>query len=237
MTDKDLLDLYRSQTRDVEEPYLWSPKEVLAYMDDAQNMFCRLTDGISDGTTPSVVRLVITPNIKSVALHPSILKIRSAILESSGDPVSILNNEDMAARNMRWDGRTGPLKALIEGVEENSIRPWPLPNFTDTVLLTVFRRPLRCINKIESRELEIGAHHHQHLLKWMEYRGYSKQDAQTLDKQRAQTAKTEFEDYCAMVKKEQENKRHKVRTVAYGGIPHFGAQYGDNWFTGRRNSW
>lgn len=237
MTEQDLLNLFRSDMRDEESnPYLWSDAEVCSYMNDAQNMFCRLTDGISDATNDAVTLLAIAPNTTSIALHPSILKIRAARLVSSGMPVDVLNVEDMPARNMRFDQRTGQLAALIEGQEENTIVPWPIPNFTDSVRLAVFRRPLKTIaDTAADDELEIGVQHHLHLLEWMKHRAYRKQDAETLDMKASQEAKENFEAYCTLVKKEQEKKRHKVRQVAYGGIPHVGPQYGD-WYWNPRSA-
>jgi hypothetical protein len=234
VTEVELLALFRSDMRDEEDPPLWTDEEICTYMDDAQNMFCRLTDGISDATTPSVVRLSIVANQKFVALHKSILKIRTAALESTGAPVPILNVEDMPSHGIRFDGVPGPLGALIEGMEENKIFFHPLPNFSDVVVLTVFRRPLRSIVKATNAPLEIGEQHHSHLLHWMKHRAYQKQDAETIDKGKSKEFADTFNAYCEQVKLEQQRKRHKVRVVQYGGIPIHGHRNDDY---GRARKW
>lgn len=229
MTPVELLALFRSEMSDTEETYFWSNSEFYTYLDDAQKMFCRLTDGISDASTKSVVELAFTPGTEWFKLHRSILKIRTAIRVSNGKPVSIYNVEDMATKGMRFDARTGPLTALIEGMEENKARAYPTPSDEDTIRLTVFRLPLTTVDK--DAELEIAEQHHINLLDWVKYRAYSKQDAETLDKNKARDFEDRFRAYCNQAKLEQQRKRHKVRTVNYGGLEMQNPQFGDAWWT------
>lgn len=217
MNAGNVLDLFRSEMKDESAPYLWSDVDVFRYIDDAQKMFCRLTDGISDASTTSVVDIAAPVGAEWLKLHASILKIRSANRVSDGRPLEILNHEDMAGRGLRFDGRTGPLTTLIVGMEENKARAYPKVAVADSVKLLVFRLPREPIDQ-RGAEFEISEQHHMHLLLWAKAQALLKQDAETFDKSKADEFEAKFRGYCAEVKVEQARKRHKVRTVAYGGI-------------------
>jgi hypothetical protein len=225
----ELLRAYRSDMDDTVAPYLWSDVDIYGYADDAQKMFCRLTDGIADATTPSVTKVPFGVNQTSVKLHKSILKIRTATLESTGKPVGIINVEDMPGMGIRFDGTTGPLTTLVEGMESHTAFCYPVPTVADAVKLVVFRLPLKPITDGDV-PLEIDEQHHRHLLLWMKSLGYLKQDSQAFDKAKSEDFEGRFRAYCVLAKAEQQKKRHKVRTVSYGGIQ-MGDTYtiGGNW--------
>lgn len=221
MTPTALLALFRAEVRDAVAPYLWSDVEGWSYMDDAQKMFCRLTDGIPDATTTAVVDITVAAAASWLNLHASILKIRGATRTSDGGELTILNYEDMAGRGMRFDGTTGPLSTLISGMEENKVRLGQVASEADAIKLLVFRLPINEINATTvaaAVALEIPAEHHRHLLSWMKHLAHMKQDAETYDKGKADEFEATFRRYCDDAKLEQARKRHKVRTVAYGGL-------------------
>ena len=216
MTPSELRKLFRSEMSDVAEPYLWSDSEVYQYIDDAQKMFCRLTDGIADASSDATVIPVATDDTW-LDLHPAILKIRAATRASDGAPLDVVNFEDLAGRGLRLDGRKGPLRLLITGMEENKLRLAEVAAGADTIQLLVFRLPLVDIDGGET-DFEIPAQHHLHLLNWVKNLALLKQDAETFDKSKSQEFEAKFRSYCGQVQIEQQNKRHKVRTVAYGGL-------------------
>lgn len=221
MLNSELLAQLRSELSDEELPLLWSDAFLYLYLDDAQTMFTRLTDGIADASTAAVCNIAYAPGNVWLALHPSILKIRSVIFLSTGQPVIVMNQEDMSAKGYRFNGTTGPLNSIVEGMEENRVRTFPIPTDTDTLVLTVFRKPLlaSAITLANAANPpEIAPEHHINLSLWAKYRAYNKKDAETYDKFLAEKYETQFRTYCAAVKLEQQMKRHKVRTVAYGGI-------------------
>lgn len=216
MTSGELLDLFRVEMNDRTEPKLWSDEFIFGAIDDAQKQFTRLTDGIPDSTTPAVVELAVTTAGDTYALHPAILKIRSARRLDNGRPVAVVNEEDMPTRNMFFDGITGTLQALVTGMDENSVRVWPMPREAADVRLSVFRLPL--VDITDDQAFEIGVQHHRHLLMWAKHLAYGVQDAETFDKTKSQEFKDRFEVYCFKAKQEQARARHKPRAVAYGGI-------------------
>jgi hypothetical protein len=218
MNSSELLAAFRDDVDDNELPVFWSDAEVFRYMDDAQKMFCRLTGGLGDGSTPAVTQLTVTAGDTWANTHPAILKTRSAYLDADGSPLQIVNLEDLQQRGMRFDGRTGPLKALVIGIEKHKVRLYPVPALDAVVQLIVDRLPLTKITDVGDQEFEIDEQHHEPLLAWMKAQAYGKQDAETFDKSKADKYEAWFRAYCMAAKREKERAMHKTRVVAYGGI-------------------
>lgn len=218
MNSSELLDLFRSEMGDTAVPYLWSDTEVFGYVDDAQVMHCRKTDGISDATTVAVTQIAVVPNTDWVDLHPKIKRIRSATRSDTGRDIDIIHRDDMPLRRWYFDGVTSSIKALVIGMESNKARVFPKSNETVTVNLTVFRLPLVRITDDGDQEFEIDEEHHRHLLHWMKHLAYLKQDAETFDRTRAEEFEQKALAYWAQVKEETRRKAFKVGVVAYGGI-------------------
>lgn len=213
----DLLNQFRLDVVDGEAPYLWSDPEVYTYLDDAQKMFARLTGGIQDATNTDVTEIDFAIGDVWVALHPSILKIRTLYRLSNGAPVEVVNFEDLQERRIRFDGNPGVLKYFVIGMEDFKARLHPVPNVADSLQLMVDRLPLTDITD-DGQTLEIAAQHHLNLLMWMKHKAYEKQDAETMDKTKSVGFEQQFRIYCAAAKVEKDRAKHKTRVVAYGGI-------------------
>lgn len=218
MNSTDLLVLFRSEMSDEAEPYLWADEDIFGYMDDAQKMHCRKTDGILDASTDAVTELEIVPGSDRIALHPSILRIRAVSREDTGRDLDIINRDDMAQRRWYFDGTTGPVKALVIGIEAHKARVFPKSSETVTLRLEVLRLPLVAINTDGDQAFEVDEEHHRHLMYWMKHLAYLKQDSETFDRTKAAEFEVKALDYYEQVKKEERRKAFKVRTVAYGGI-------------------
>lgn len=219
MNSNDVVTLFRSEVDDLQEPYLWSDDDAFAYLDDAQIEFCRRTEGIADARTASVTQLSIVPNTEWYAKSPLILKVRSATRSDTGRPVAVTNIESQTALGIVFDGATGPVRSLIDGMDDTAFRAHPVPNETVTINLAVFRLPLVKITSVGGQPLEVASQHHPHLVLWMRHRAYSKQDADAFDPRQAAEYEDRFEKYCAKAKAEQERARRQVGAVVYGGIP------------------
>lgn len=217
----DLLRWFRLDMDDLELPYLWSDVEVFEYATEAQRWFCRKTEGIEDSITPAVCTLSVlptpAPTASWVALSPLILKIRGAHRTDTGRPIAIVNPEKVDHFDIRWDGNSGVVKALVVGLTKGMARVYPMSSETVTINLDVFRLPLVDITAA-AQALEVDAQHHRALVYWMRYLGYSKQDADTLDLKRAADYEQKFNDYCYKALQEQERARRYVGTTLYGGI-------------------
>lgn len=195
----------------MEEPYLIPDSSVYRYLDDAQKMFCRLTEGIEDGRTHSIA---VAPGTEWYALSPAILKLRKAVDAATGRAVALVSTENTDALGIRFDGRAGELKALVTGIEKHALRAWPMPLVASTVKLDTFRLP-RTVE--EGDALELDEQHHQPLLLWVKHRAYGNQDSEVRDDKKALEYEQRFRSYCAQAKSEQGRARHSAGTVMYGG--------------------
>lgn len=217
MTPATLLAQFRTEVTDTATPYLWSDAEFYGYLDDAQKEFCRNTDGIPDATSAFLALPVVADSAAYLALDASILKIRSVKRADTGRPVDLVNHEDMDTRGWYFDGRTGPLKALIVGEERHKCRPFPVTNESVALQLLVFRLPLVTLDGTVGQVLEVDSEYHKGLLHWCLHRAYSKPDADTYNPKAAAAFEGQFMAFCAGAKVTEARKNHKPRTVAYGG--------------------
>lgn len=218
MTSTELLAAFRDEVADTVLPYLWSDATVYRYIDDAQKMFCRRTEGIEDSRTAAVTQLAVVPNTEWYPTSKLILKIRSVTRNDTGRSVEVVNVERAPERGIYFDGRKGPIRALVAGLDKSALRAWPIPNETVTLSMSVFRLPLEAIADEGDQDLEVDEQHHQALLLWAKHLAYNKQDAETADPNRAADYEQRFYAYCAAARIEQERARRVVGTVAYGGI-------------------
>lgn len=216
MTPAALLAQFRAEVTDTVLPYLWSDAEFYGFLDDAQKEFCRNTDGIPDATSAFLTLPLVADSAAFLPLDPSILKLRGVTRTDTGRPVEVVNYEDMATRRWYFDGRTGPLQALIVGEERHKCRPFPVTNESVPLQLLVFRLPLEDIEGPD-QDLEIDSEYHKGLLHWCKHRAYSKPDADAYDAKAAAAFENQFLMFSAGAKVTEARKNHKHRTVAYGG--------------------
>ena len=218
MNSSELLALFREEMNDLEDPYLWSDRLLYAYMNEAQEKFCRETEGIEDASTSSVCRINIAPAADWYPISPKILKLRRATRADTGRPLRLINSEKAPQEGVLFDGRPGPLSTLVTGLEKHKLRAWPMPNESLVVELTVFRLPLETITDAGNQEFEIDEQHHLALLMWMKHRAYGKEDVETYDRRKAEDFEGRFLMYCVRAREEQIRARREVGTVAYGGL-------------------
>lgn len=217
MDSTEILETFRDEMADTEAPYLWSDALLYRYLDDAQKMFCRKTEGIEDSSTVAITRLDITAGVDWYATDKRILKVRKAFDRATGRELPIVNMERAGAEGIRFDGRAAPLKALVTGLEKNKLRAWPMPSESKVVDLAVFRLPLESITGVD-QELEVDEQHHLALLLWVKHKAYGKEDAETFNRAKSDEYEQRFYAYCSEARKEQERARRAPGTVLYGGL-------------------
>ena len=226
MDSTELFAAFRYDVDDTVQPYLWSNEEVWRYGADAHRMFARLTGGITD-VSSDVTRVDVLAGEATASLHPSILRILTARRLSDNAPVRIVTEQDLPlytsldytrTRQIFIDDTPGPLKAMVIGLELDTVRWVQVPTENDTVQLSVYRMPLDIITAPDMPISEVAEEHHLHLIEWMKRWAYRKQDAETFNKTKSEDAEAAFRAYCAQVKAERERKMFKPRIVHYGGI-------------------
>lgn len=226
MNSTELVRFFRLDVTDTIKPYLWSDDEALAYASDAYSMFHRLTGGIADFTSPAT-RVVAREGVATAMLSDKILRVMHAWRESDMRELNIINSTDLG-RNFTSDygvcsparltDDSGPLTAMIIGMERGKVRWLKVPAADQVVRMHVYRLPLKPIDRFDQDLEELDEIHHIHLLKWMKSLAYRKEDAETLDVGAADKNEILFRNYCAEVKAEIERRDHKTRVVGYGGI-------------------
>jgi hypothetical protein len=211
MNTTELLAVFREEVSDLEATYLWSDALIYRYIDDAQKQFCRETYGIADARQ---FKLNIQPGFEWYEQDPMILKIRTATDSVTGRDVPMIPVEKMAAHGMSFDGKQGPLRALITGLEKDVLRAFPKPNLASTVDLRVFRLPEPVA---AGSQLEIDTQHVLPLLFWVKHKAYGVQDTEIFDPKAEAKYLGMWKAYCADVKIEQSRAMHTASAVIYGG--------------------
>ena len=225
MTSDELLDYFRLQIFDTVEPYLWSDEEAYRFMDDAYFQFARLTGGIADYTSDvTVVDALLGEEFSD--LDPSILTVRKAYRADQRE-IQVVNAENLPVAGETdyglvsshpMDTTTGPLRALVIGLEPDKVRWIPIPAADEKVKLLVYRLPLEHIKEDGQEFTDVKEQHHIHLVERMKELAYLKMDQETYDPQKAQDCGARFRQYCDQVKREWDRSKHKPRLMAYGGL-------------------
>lgn len=157
MTPRELIDTFREETRDTAEPYLWSDREILRYLNEAQRMFCRLTWGIADSRS-RVCRISYARGEREVPFDPRILKIRE-LRRGDGKRVTIENIETL---DVRHDEEGAPHTVVVD-IDMNMMSLYPLPHEDGELHLMVNRLPLQDMAEGHT-DPEINEQHHFSLL-------------------------------------------------------------------------
>lgn len=227
MESHELLNLFRCDAEDDTAPYLWSDIEVYQYINDAYFMFVRKVGGIRDRTTPAVVDLVAAEGEATTPLHESIIRVRAAYNTTTKQPITLINTEDTEefvhddyGQQFRGLDSTKPGRPthMILGEEDDYVRWVQVPDADYNVKLTVERLPLIPITGARQRFVGVRTEHQYHLLKWVRHLAYRKQDADSFNLIKSDQEANDFMEYCAMAKREKDVRKHKVRTVSYGGL-------------------
>lgn len=213
MTPTDLLGFFRQEVFDLQAPYLWSDVLILSYIDEAQKQFCRDTWGIPDARSFKIT--VKDDGTEWYTIDPRILKIRNATRSDNGRKVELIASEKADAYGVRFDGKRGPLRGFVTGLENNTLRTYPISNENIVVNLSVFRLPE---DVGASDDLEIELQHQRGLLHWVKHLAYDVQDTETYDKQASDKYKAKHRELCDKVIREQSRAGHEAGTVVYGGL-------------------
>lgn len=229
MNATELSDYFRSQVRDEVAPYLWSDSEILVYMNEAQKMFIRLTNGIYDVTSVACT-VAVTAGQKYSTLHPTVLEIRKAYyvdpatsykrelrIISLADTNSLSSVDYGIYHNPGIQDTPGEVSYMVVGEERGKVRWINVPVADATVTLAIARLPLTSLSDTQLT-LEVPDEHHVSLIEWMKHLAYNKQDGDAYNPKTSTESEMRFRAYCDFVWKEWERYRHTNRTVAYGGL-------------------
>jgi len=222
MTPNDLLELFRLETDDLFEPYLWSDKEFFIYLNEAQDKFVREMGGFADRRS-AITRVKYKIGDQFRPYDPRILRIRGAQDETNKfigienlDSIGSPTTDDYGARSNAGldDGLTGPIQFLITDIDNNDMQLYPLPDHDGTLQLFVQRLPITPIEDGDSI-FELKDIYHLDLLSWVKYRAYMKQDVETFDGTKAASFRNMFTDAAKSATKEKASREDRKRTVKF----------------------
>jgi hypothetical protein len=155
------------------------------------------------------------------------MRVRQATRMSDGHAIKVINAQDVSGlsdddygiiRRVNDISTPGPVRYMILGLEDGLVRWVQVPEAPDTCQLLVERMPLHEITEAGQTFDGVSEEHHYHFLKWMRHLAYRKQDIDRFNLVKSDQERDDFQQYCALALREKSRRRHKVRTVQYGGL-------------------
>jgi hypothetical protein len=187
--------LYRLTAHDSETPPFCSDDEVIDFINEAEEQACIRKNLIFDKTS-RFCSIEISAGTSDYALDDSILSIRHATLTNSGgvvDQLAMLDHEEADRLDKTRRTVTSRPTAIIhmDGTVETNY----IPDANYTLNIEVYRLPT---TKTENDSPEIIRAHHRHLLDWVLYRAYGKQDKEIFDSKVSERYLADFESYFGL---------------------------------------
>jgi len=194
MTLEELIAQFRSDTFDLELPYLSSDADVTAWLNEAEAEACIRARLIHDDSTPAVCTIAATALTASYPLHTSIIDVTRATFTHTGEDVEyvlyLTDRVDMDRCYSDWRTRVDSPRQGIQ--DDKTFRLGCKPSTDGTITLECYRLPLVNIEDATSESPEIGRIHHRHLIQWALHRCYSRPDAEIFNPNKSVTALAEF---------------------------------------------
>lgn len=204
---------------------LWTDDELTGFINEAINEACIRARLNLDSSTPEVTKLDVVAGKATYTLHESIFVIERGYLETSQQVLGKIGFQDLDERSHVWPRDQGRSIYFLTDLDSytdagnlsQQLQLYPIPETTETLSLTVYRLPLYPLCT-DGDEPEIPPQHHPYLIDWVCHKAYLKQDADTLDIDKALSYETKFERRFGMPvdarKQEWQRKRRNKRTIA-----------------------
>ncbi|MBK9497522.1 MAG: hypothetical protein IPO08_23960 [Xanthomonadales bacterium] len=194
MTLTELIAQFRSDSFDLELPYLSSDANVTIWLNEAENEACIRARLIHDETTSAVCSIAVTAGTRTYPLHASIIDIDRATFTATGttyeNVLYLTDRVEMDRLYSDWRTRTDVPRQAMQN--DKTFVLGCLPSTDGTIALECYRLPLLNIEDQTLDTPEIGKIHHRHLVQWALHRAYSRPDADIFDPNKAATALAEF---------------------------------------------
>ena len=196
MTLEQLIERFRIEADDLQEPYLWSTEWVAAWLAQAQDEAAVRARLLLDDYTPAVTQVAVVAGQDIYALHTKLYEIaRLDFTPAAGratDPC-LTSREKLDRDVPGWRGlAAGDPQWAIQ--TDTRIRLVPVPAQDGVLRLDAYRLPLKALAN-DNDKPEIHEAHHLHLVQWALHRAFAKPDAEAYDPGRSAKALGEFERY------------------------------------------
>jgi hypothetical protein len=237
-TASKLVNRLRDDLQDNAEPYLWSEKELLRYIDEGQIMFCRQGLPIVDSRSP-----LCTVDVKQgefeIPYDDRILRLRQVIsVEQVNDTYvrhrevrlhtqesffelapfySQSNDYGRLKQGTEIAFQPGPVQDVLLDYDADRIRLSRPADRAYTLLLTVERLPLEEVDDCDV-EIEVKRMHHPAILAWAAYMAFMRQDSETFDEAAGERFQSLFQYLIGIAQGEHQRRNNTPGRVQYGGI-------------------
>lgn len=166
----------------------WDDDELNEYIQDAANVFCRLTKIIRDSLTDSVCLLTVQAGSQHVKL--SSLIILSAGIERakpswSTEPLTLTTLDEITKDQPTWEDDEGDPDCYLLNYSSGYLSLNRKLQTDGTIRLTGRRMPLRTMSDDED-EPEFNPLYHSMLYDYILYRAFSKQESEIYNPQKAE---------------------------------------------------
>lgn len=203
MKASELIELFRVEADDLKLPYLWEDDYLLPLINQAQIEAARRARILRDITTREVCTLKITTGRRTVALHPSVIRITHAMTRypNADDPTDLgqwstldpVTKRDYDREGTSWRNDSGDPSFYILDAQTGAVTFNRTPTRNGALQIEVERTPLCKISAVND-VLEIPDRYVPDLVYWMLYKAYSKKDADTEDVKEAESNRVKFVD-------------------------------------------
>lgn len=227
MTLNELISRFRIASFDKVEPYFFSDEEVTMWLNDAEREACIRGRLIRDFDTVGVAELDMVANQAYYPLHDAFYEIEhigyeylpSLVSDYQDDKsLTLISQENMTAVNPYWRNK-GEMHHLYGNnlryavQYDKGVRLVPTPKFNGKLYVEGYRVPIKPMVSSDDSP-EINAIHHEYLVQWALYRGFSVPDTETFDPNRAGMAEREFSRYFG------ERPDSDLRRITREDVPH-----------------
>lgn len=209
----ELINEYRIRAKDDIRPYFCKESELIGWFNEAERE-AAIRAGLLIGSD----KFNISAGETEISVPQHIVEIRHIELRFSGivRQVSLTSRRVLDIDMPDWRTRNGiPTRAIHE---DGLITLSSLPTGDMEVFIEYTRLPYSEMSSIEESP-EIFSQHHIHLVDWVVYRAYSKQDADLFDPNKSIDAKSKFDKYfgkeltSSLRKRQNSNTPHRNRLV------------------------
>lgn len=166
-----------------EDQFLWSDSALLRYITEAQRQACNRTDFLFEN---SDFDIPLVAGVHTYTINNKITFIENVDFDGS-KKVTHKSVEEMKRSHPDWRTLTGMTgQETFYTIRGRKMRVYPIPDTVDAgklLNIDAYHLPLEPLTST-SDELEIADEYHRDLVWWVLYEAYTKQDADSYDKDR-----------------------------------------------------
>lgn len=192
MTLEELIARFRADADDAIEPYLFSPDEVTAWLNEAQDEAALRARLIFEDTEASVCQIDVLADVATYATHATLFEITKATYTpTDGDAIDLYITDRVQLDRERPDWRSSTEEPFGLIQDDTKVRIVPPPSTTGLLKVEGYRLPLTQMSS-DGDTPEVSQIHHRHLVYWALHCAFSKPDSETVDKDKAAVAEAVF---------------------------------------------